>query len=92
MLNLRSKLKWPPKEAKAFSKAIQDRFKARTPKGKQDHFLRITDVLSGFVMNIPFTSKEKAREALKLLNTAKIPPEAEIVSKPKLEEGEYIPS
>lgn len=85
--------KWPPKEAQALSKAIQERFKARTPKGRQDHYLRITDTLTGFTQPIPFTNKSVALDIMKRINkSSPNPPEMEVVSKPKLEEGEYISS
>lgn len=88
MLNL----KWPPKEAEAISKAIQERFKARTPKGKQDHFLKCTNVITGNVELYKFSSKPKRAAAKKALAASENPPQMELVSKPKLEEGEYIKS
>lgn len=85
--------KWPPKEAQeAFSKAIQERFKARTPKGRQDHYLRITDELTGFTISVPYTNKEEAKYIMNRMNRrSRIPPAMEVVSKDKLQDGEYIP-
>ena len=85
--------KWPPKEAQALSKAIQERFKARTPKGRQDHYLRITDELTGFTISVPYTNKAEAIYIMNRMNKrSRIPPAMEVVSTPKLEDGEYIPS
>lgn len=90
--NLKSKFKWPPKEAEAISKAIQDRFKARTPRVRLVHHLYITSTLSGDRHVITFRRKIDAIVAMKHIRLAAFPPDMEIVSKPKLEEGEYIPS
>lgn len=84
--------KWPPKQSQALSKAIQDRFKARTPKGRQDHYLKLTDELTGFEMSIRFTNKKKLENAFKALKEAEYYPRMDMISKPKLGEGEYIPS
>lgn len=82
--------KWPPKEAKDLSRKIQERFKARSPKGKQSHTLYLTDEFTGFTFSMSFSSKKKMDTAKRALEQAIIPPQIETKSKPRLEEGEYI--
>lgn len=82
--------KWPPKEAQDFSRKIQERFKARTPKARQQHFLKLKDGLTSYQLSIPFSSKAKALAARKALELSDSIPAMEIISRPKLEEGDYI--
>lgn len=83
--------KWPPKEAQALPKAIQERFKART-KHELIHYLQVTDEFSGLTMTISFPTKQLMMDAKRALKKSSDPGKIESISKPKLGEGEYIPS